>query len=96
MTTFGKIEAPIRELSKQTGKKNKKLYINMRKKILLFFAASILFTSCGIYDKYEPKGTVSADAFGSTQDVNAAKGDVGAVPYAGLRKRLEGQNHFFA
>ena len=48
----------------------------MRKKILLFFAASILFTSCGIYDKYEPKGTVSADAFGSTQDVNAAKGDV--------------------
>ena len=21
---------------------------------------------------------------------------VGAVPYAGLRKRLEGQNHFFA
>jgi len=26
----------------------------------------------------------------------AAKGDVGAVPYAGLRKRLEGQNHFFA
>ena len=76
MTTFGKIEAPIRELSKQTGKKNKKLYNNMRKKILLFFAASILFTSCGIYDKYEPKGTVSADAFGSTQDVNAAKGDV--------------------
>ncbi len=28
--------------------------------------------------------------------LDAAKGDVGAVPYAGLRKRLEGQNHFFA
>ena len=48
----------------------------MKKKIILFFAASILFTGCGIYDKYEPKGTVSADVFGTTQDVKSAEGDM--------------------
>ena len=48
----------------------------MRKKIILFFAASILFTGCGIYDKYEAKGTVSADVFGTTQDVKSAEGDM--------------------
>ena len=36
------------------------------KKIILFFAASVLFTGCGLYDKYEQKVEAPADAFGTS------------------------------
>ena len=35
------------------------------KKIVLFFAASLLLTSCGLYKKYEKKAEAPADLFGS-------------------------------
>jgi len=39
-------------------------------------------------------GQVAGTAAALALDV--AKGDVGAVPYAELRRRLEAQNHYFA
>ena len=40
----------------------------MRKNIILFFAAGLIFTSCGLYNNYEQKTEAPADAFGIIQD----------------------------
>ena len=37
----------------------------MRKNFVPVIAATVFLTSCGLYDKYEPKAEVPADAFGS-------------------------------
>ena len=43
--------------------------------ILSAAAVSLMLTSCGIYNKYESKGTAPTDAFGTTQDMISATGD---------------------
>ena len=43
--------------------------------IILTAAVGLMLTGCGLYDKYESKATVPADAFGTSQDVLDATGD---------------------
>ena len=44
--------------------------------IFLAAAVSFLLTGCGIYNKYEQKTTAPADAFGTTQDIKNATGEM--------------------
>ena len=46
------------------------------KKIFAAVAVSFTLTSCGIYNSYEQPTEVPADAFGTTQDITQAEGDV--------------------
>lgn len=43
--------------------------------IFIAAAVSLLFTGCGIYNKYEQKVTTPVDAFGTSQDVEHATGE---------------------
>ena len=47
----------------------------MRKNFILLFATLTLM-GCGIYNKYEQKIPVPVDAFGDSQDIKSATGDV--------------------
>jgi NodT family efflux transporter outer membrane factor (OMF) lipoprotein len=42
------------------------------KKIILFFAASLLLTGCGLYNKYEKSVEEPANVFGTSQDITSA------------------------
>ena len=44
--------------------------------ILVAAAVSLLLTGCGLYNKYEQKTEAPAQAFGSSQDITTATGDV--------------------
>ena len=47
------------------------------KNIVLAAAVSLVLTGCGIYDKYESKGTVPNDAFGAIQDATVGGSSLG-------------------
>ena len=44
----------------------------MRKNFILIIAVSLIFTSCGLYNKYEQNIEAPVDVFGTTQDMRAA------------------------
>ena len=43
----------------------------MMRKVFLSFAACLMFTGCGLYNKYEQKAEAPADVFGTIQDATA-------------------------
>ena len=43
--------------------------------IVLTIAVGILFTGCGLYNKYEQKTETPADVYGTTEDIKAFSGD---------------------
>ncbi len=45
------------------------------KKVVLFFAVSVLLSGCGLYNKYEKTVEEPADIFGTTDDIMTAMGD---------------------
>ena len=47
----------------------------MRRNIIIILTASLTFTSCGLYNKYEQKSEVPANAFGSSQDILKSAND---------------------